>query len=426
MVNAFFLIILIALILRFVLSVVANILNLKALKLELPPALEGVYKPEEYRNSQEYVHTTMRFDSVTGTFALSLLLAFWFTGGFNSFDQLVRGWGYISIVNGLLYIGILLITYELLLLPFDVYATFVIEERFGFNRTAPRTFIMDRIKGLLLAALLGAPLLAGVLALFQYSDSYAWLYCFLGTSLFILIVQFVAPVWIMPLFNKFSPMPDNELKAAILKYANSVGYTINNVFVTDGSKRSSKSNAFFTGFGRNKRIALFDTLIEKHTTPELVAVLAHEIGHYKKRHVVQGMVLSILHMGIIFFLLSVFVGSPGLYQAFRMEQNSVYAGLLFFGLLYTPVEMFLSIAMQVLSRRNEYQADRFAAETIEQPHSLIEALRKLSATNLANLSPHPFYVFLNYSHPPLLQRLKAIQHYETQVFTTEQQTHPGI
>ena len=207
-------------------------------------------------------------------------------------------------------------------------------------------------------------------------------------------------------------MEPGELKDAIQDYARSVGYKVGNISVMDGSKRSTKTNAFFTGFGRTKRIALFDTLISKHTNQELVAVLAHEIGHYKKKHVLQGMVIGIAHTGLIFFLLSVLLGSPALYQAFYMEQSSVYAGLLFFGLLYTPVEMILSVALQILSRRNEYEADRFAAQTVAKPSSMVDALKKLSAENLSNLTPHPFYVFLNYSHPTLLQRIQAIQQYK--------------
>ena len=204
-------------------------------------------------------------------------------------------------------------------------------------------------------------------------------------------------------------MESGELKESIIRYTRSVNFPIKNVFVMDGSKRSSKSNAFFTGFGRNKRIALFDTLIAQHTVPEMVAVLAHEVGHYKKKHILQGTIIGILHTGVIFFLLSIFISSQGLYQAFYMTQQSIYAGLLFFGLLYTPIELVLSVLMQMISRRNEYEADRFAAETISEPSSLIDALKKLSATNLSNLTPHPFYVFLNYSHPPLLQRVQAMQ-----------------
>ncbi|MFC1945306.1 M48 family metallopeptidase [Chloroflexota bacterium] len=407
-INVFVIIIFVALILEFALELFGNLLNLKALKLELPKALEGIYEPEDYRKSQEYIRATTRFGLVGSSFALFLLLAFWFSGGFNWFDQVVRTWNLVPLVSGLLYIGILVFVNSLLALPFSIYGTFVIEGRFGFNRTTPRTFFLDRVKGLGLALLLGGTLLAGILALFQYAGSYAWLYCWAVVVIFSLAMQYIAPNWIMPLFNKFTPMESGELKESILRYVRSVNYPIKNIFVMDGSKRSSKSNAFFTGFGRNKRIALFDTLIAQHTVPEMVAVLAHEIGHYKKKHILQGTIVGILHTGVIFFLLSLFLGSTDLYQAFFMRQESIYAGLLFFGLLYTPIELVLSVVTQMFSRKNEYEADRFAAETMDDPYSLVDALKKLSATNLSNLTPHPFYVFLNYSHPPLLQRVQAI------------------
>ena len=406
--NPFFFIIFFALLLQYALSVTANLLNLKCLRFEPPEPLEGVYQRDEYRRSQEYTRTNTRFEFVTSTFSLLILLAFWFSGGFNYLDQIVRSWGFTPIVNGLLYIGVLLIGYSLLMLPFSIYSTFVIEGRFGFNRTIPRTFIFDQVKGLGLAVVIGAPLLASVLALFEYAGQYAWLYCWIAVTVFSLVLQYVAPTCIMPLFNKFTPLERGELKDAIINYARSVNFSIKNVFVMDGSKRSSKSNAFFTGFGRNKRIALFDTLIEKHTTPELVAILAHEIGHHKKKHILHGTIIGIIHVGVLFFLLSVFLNSPGLYDAFCMEQHSIYSGILFFGLLYTPLEMLFSIVIQVISRKNEYEADRFAVETIQQPQVLIDALKKLSAGNLSNLTPHGFYVFLNYSHPPLLQRIRAI------------------
>jgi len=410
--NSFFFIILFALLIEYAMGVAANLLNLKSLRPEPPPALEGMYQPEDYRKSQEYIRANTRFAFVTSTFSLVVLLAFWFAGGFNYLDQIVRTWGFVPILNGLFYLGILLIGYSLLTLPFSVYRTFVIEERFGFNKTTPRTFLGDRIKGLGLAALLGAALLSGILALFEYAGYHAWVYCWIAFTGFSLILQYVAPTWIMPLFNKFTPLEPGELKEAILNYGRSVDFPIKNVSVMDGSKRSSKSNAFFTGFGRNKRIALFDTLIEKHTVPELIAVLAHEIGHHKNKHVLQGTIINILHAGVLFFVLSIFLGSPGLYDAFYMEQQSIYSGILFFGLLYTPLEMVLSVIMHAISRRNEYQADRFAAETTQHPQHLIEALKKLYTSNLSNLMPHPFYVFLNYSHPPLLQRIRAILQYE--------------
>lgn len=410
--NPFFFIILFALLIEYAIGVVANLLNLKSLRSEPPPALEGVYQPEDYRKSQEYIRTNTRFAFVTSTFSLVVLLSFWFAGGFNYLDQIVRSWGFVPILNGLFYIGILLIGYSLITLPFSIYRTFVIEERFGFNRTTPRTFLVDRIKDLGLAALLGAALLSGILALFEYAGYHAWIYCWIAVTVFSLILQYVAPTWIMPLFNKFTQLEPGELKEAILNYARSVDFPIKNVFVMDGSKRSSKSNAFFTGFGRSKRIALFDTLIKNHTVPELIAVLAHEIGHHKKKHILQDTIINILHAGVLFFVLSIFLGSPGLYDAFYMEQQSIYSGILFFGLLYTPLEMVLSVIMHALSRKNEYEADRFAAETIQHPQHLIEALKKLHTGNLSNLMPHPFYVFLNYSHPPLLQRMRAILRYE--------------
>ena len=411
--NIYSYIILIALLLQFLLDNIADVLNLKTLKNEIPPDLAGVYKPDDYQKSQEYTRSLTRFGFVTSSFGLLIILLFWFTGGFNFLDQIVRSWDFGPIANGLCYIGILMIAYELLTLPFSVYVTFVIEERFGFNRTTPRIFIIDMLKGLALTVLLGGPLLAGILALFEYAGNYAWLYCWVAVTIFNMVIQFIAPIWIMPLFNKFTPMEPGELKDAIQNYARSTGYEVRNISVMDGSKRSTKANAFFTGFGRTKRIALFDTLISKHTIQELIAVLAHEIGHYKKKHVLWGILISIAHTGLIFYILSVLLGSSGLYQAFYMNHISIYAGILFFGLLYTPAEMVLSIALNMFSRRNEYEADRYAVQTTGESESLVEALKKLHSDNLSNLTPHPFYVFLNYSHPTLLQRVQAINLYKT-------------
>ena len=410
--NIFSYIIILALFFEFTLDIVADILNLKALRNEVPAELSGIYEPDKYQRSQEYTRTRTRFGFITGTFGLVIILVFWFTGGFNLLDQLVRSWGFGSIVDGLFYTGIIAVAYSLVTLPFSIYSTFVIEERFEFNRTTPRTFVMDRLKGLLLLVVLGGPILAGILALFEYAGGFAWLYCWIGVTVYSLVMQYITPVWIMPLFNKFTPMEEGELHEAIESYADAAGYKVGSIMVMDGSKRSSKANAFFTGFGRTKRIAIFDTLISKHTVPELVAVLAHEVGHHKKKHIIQGTVISIAHSGLVFFLLSVLLGSTGLYEAFYMEQASVYTGLIFFGMLYTPVEMALSLALHQLSRRNEYQADRFAVETIDEPSSLADSLKKLSAENLSNLTPHPFYVFLNYSHPTLLQRVEAIRQYK--------------
>jgi len=407
MLNAFSLIIVVAMAVDYLLDLAANLLNLRALALDVPRALDGIYKREDYRRSQEYTRAATGFGFVSSTFSLVVVLAFWFSGGFKFLDGVVRNWGLPLIPTGMIYVAILLGAYGLLTLPFGIYHTFVVEQRFGFNRTTPRLFVADRLKGLGLALILGAPLLAGVLFLFEYGGAFAWLYAWAAVTAFLLIVQYVAPMWILPLFNKFTPMPDGELKTAILEYARANDFPVSKLFVVDSSRRSTRANAYFTGIGRSKRIALFDTLVQQHTTRELVGVLAHEIGHYKKKHVIQGTVISIVHTGFLFFLLSVFLTSPGLYAAFGV-QASVYTGLLFFSLLYTPVEMLLSIVMNMVSRHNEKQADRFAALTTSDPSTLANALKRLSANNLTNLTPHPFYVFLNYSHPPLLERVQSI------------------
>lgn len=408
MINVFFIVIMAALLLNLFLGLTADILNVKAAKQEVPSPLAGIYQPEEYRKSQEYLRFHTRFSLISQSVSLLLILAVWLTGTFNLLDQVIRGWGFIPLVNGLIFAGILAIAYEIVELPLSVYATFVIEQHFGFNKTSPRTFIMDQLKGAAIALPLGGLLLAAVLALFQYAGNFAWLYAFGIVILVSIMFSYISPTWIMPLFNKFTPMPEGELREAIIKYTKSVNFSLTNIFIINSSKRSTKSNAFFTGFGNHKRIALFDTLISQHTVPEIVAIIGHEVGHYKKRHVIQGLVISILNMLLVFFLLSIFLNSPGLFQAFRMQQSSIYAGLLFFGLLYTPLELILGIGMQMLSRRNEYEADRFAANTVPQPESMITSLKKLASHNLSNLTPHPFYVFLNYSHPPLLKRINAI------------------
>jgi len=396
--------------LDYILNLVADGLNLKHLRNILPKAFEGVYEPERYRKSQEYLKVNTQFGWVISTFNLSVMLIFWFAEGFPMLDKWVRSFELDPILTGLIYIAVLMLLKSVLALPFNAYATFVIEERFGFNRTTWSTYLADLFKGLALAILLGTPLLAGILAFFQYAGSNAWLYCWIGMTVYMLVVQFVAPTWIMPLFNKFTPLEDGELKSAILSYAASINFPLENVYQMDGSRRSAKSNAFFTGFGKHKRIVLFDTLIKQHPTRELLAILAHEMGHYKKKHIPQALILAILQTGLMLFLLSKFITYQGLFDAFYMPQQSVYAGMLFFAMLYTPIDFLVGILMQILSRKNEIVADQFAALTTGDPGSMVDALKKLSVHNLSNLTPHPFYVFLNYSHPPVLKR---IQHLST-------------
>ncbi|MGD2272774.1 MAG: M48 family metallopeptidase [Desulfobacterales bacterium] len=407
--NVIGLIILIAIFFDLAVNALADFFNLKMLRKDLPESFRDTYDPQRYRRSQEYLRVNTRFGWVTSALNIALILIFWFGKGFPMSDQWVRSLNQGPVVTGLLYIGILMFVMTILSLPFSIYATFVIEERFGFNKTTWPTFIKDKLKGLILAVVLGGPLLAAVLAFFIYAGPNAWWICWLAVTCYTLVVQFIAPTWIMPLFNKFTPLEEGHLREAILSYARSIKFPLENIFVMDGSRRSSKSNAFFTGFGRHKRIVLFDTLIARHSVSELVAVLAHEMGHFKKKHVLAMIVMGVLQTGIMFFLLSVFISYQGLFDAFYMDRPSVYAGLIFFALLFSPLNFFVGLFVQMLSRRNEFQADRFSVETAKDGSSMVSALKKLSAHNLSNLHPHPFYVFLNYSHPPVLERIKAIK-----------------
>lgn len=402
-------IILFFMLLDLVIGFAADMLNLRRVDTRLPDTFKGWYPADQYEKSQNYLRVNTRFGWIVTSFDFVVLLIFWFGGGFAWLDRWVRGMGLSDLINGLIYIGVLLAIKSLLGAPFGIYATFVIEERFGFNKTTWKTYLKDRIKGLILALLLGVPLLAAILAFFQYAGSNAWWYCWLATVGFMLVVQFIAPTWIMPLFNRFDPLPEGELRQAILDYAKSIHFKLDNIFVMDGSKRSSKSNAFFTGFGKNRRIVLFDTLIENQSVDQLVAVLAHEMGHYKEKHILKNLGIGIMQSGVMFYVLSLFISYPGLFKAFYVQDISVYAGLIFFGMMYAPLDGLMGIALGALSRRHEYAADRFAVQTSGKGNAMIEALKQLSVHNLSNLQPHPFYVFLNYSHPPVLKRIEAIE-----------------
>jgi STE24 endopeptidase len=406
--NAYAAIIAVALVAEYAVDRVADARNLRALREEPPPGFETVYEPDTYRRSQRYTRERTRLGRVSQSVDLAALLAFWGVGGVGWLAGSVSGIAGGPVTQGLVFVAVLGAARGLIDLPFVVYGTFVVEARYGFNRTTVRTLLADMVKGLLLAIVLGGPALAAVIAFFAYGGDLAWVYAWAVLVAFSVALEFVVPTWIMPLFNRFTPLEDGELRAAISAYAASVEFPVRSVMVMDGSRRSTKANAFFTGFGRNKRIALFDTLIAQHGTRELVAVIAHEVGHYKKRHVLQGLVLSVVHTGVLLFLLSQFLTREGLFDAFGVTEPSVYAGLVFFGLLLTPVEAMLSVGLQALSRRHERQADAFAAETTGNPEAMVTALVTLARSTLTNLTPDPFYVLLHYSHPPLVQRVAAL------------------
>jgi len=392
----------------------ADLLNLGRLTPELPNEFSDVYDNDKYARSQHYLKVNTRFGFITSSIDLIILLGFWFGGGFGILDNFVRTLGQNTIVSGLLFTGILVFLKFLISLPFSLYSTFVIEEKFGFNKTSPRLFFIDLVKTILLSTFLGGIFLSLVLVFFEFSGPLAWLYCWIASIVFIMAVQYIVPTWIMPLFNKFTPLQNSPLKEAILDYALSIDFSLSNIFVMDGSKRSAKSNAFFTGFGKNKRIVLFDTLINQQSIEELVSILAHEMGHFKKKHIIKKLIFTVGQTGVIFFLISLFISHEGLFKAFFVDNVSIYAGLIFFGLLFSPIDLFLSLIIQISSRRDEYEADRFAAITTKDYHPLISALKKLSVHNLSNLTPHPFYVFLNYSHPPVLERIRALKNLKIQ------------
>lgn len=407
------LLIVIALFLLWKLDFIATLLTLRNLQPALPKEFADVWDEEKYAKSLAYERAGSQFSIVSSITSLMALLAFWFAGGFGAIDEWVRSFELGNISTGVLYLGVVFIASTLLSLPFDVYHTFVLEEKFGFNKTTPGTFVSDQIKGLVLAALLGIPLIALILWLFN-SVPNAWVYAWLATTAFSLLIQFLAPTFILPLFNKFTPMEDGELKLAIEAMAAKCDFPLAGLFVIDGSKRSTKSNAYFTGFGKTKKIALYDTLIESQSTDELVGVLAHEIGHFKKKHIIQRIVLSVIQMALVFFLLGV-VTSPDssfartLFEAFKVEQISVYVGLVIFFILFKPVSRLISIGMSLLSRKHEFEADHYAATVQGTPIHLAMALKKLSRNNLSNLTPHPLEVFLHHSHPPVLQRIEALE-----------------
>ena len=407
--NIYAVIILSAFMIEFILSRTASVLNLRYINETLPDEFKNYYDKERYKKSQEYTREKTRFSQIAETFDLLVLLGFWFSGGFNWLDMFLRQLELSDIITGILYIGIIGAAKFIIDLPFNIYSTFVIEEKYGFNKTTWKTFLLDIMKGMMLSIILGVPLLAGILAVFQYLGDSAWLVGWAVVTVFTLIIQYIAPRWIMPLFNKFTPLEKGVLYDRIKNYFDSVDYSVSGVYVMDGSRRSQKSNAFFTGFGKNKRIALFDTLIDQHSDDEMLSILAHEVGHYKKKHILKSTLISIVHTGFVFFLLSIFLSHTGLFDAFYMEHMSVYAGLLFFGMLYAPIELFLSLMLNMLSRKHEYEADRFAVKTRQDRESMVKALKKLTVHNLSNLKPHPFYVFLYYSHPPVLERIKMIR-----------------
>jgi len=405
--NPWFWLALLASIGLYKLELLATLLNLSALKPEIPEKLRDSVTPEDHERSQEYARVSARFGIIQDSISLAIFLTFWWGGGFAWVDGLVASWGLSPIASGLSLFVLLIAAQGLISLPFDIYDTFVIEAGFGFNKMTIGTFIKDRIKGIFLGAILGLPLLALLLWLFAHVPLAA-LYGWLILTAFSLIMSFLAPRLILPLFYKFSPLNDASLRQAIIDMAKRLNFPVTDVSMVDGSRRSTKANAFFTGFGKTKRIALFDTLLNNHTQEEILAVLAHEIGHSQRKHVPKQLALSLATTGLMFGLLHFALQDPRLNAAFGIMHPSVAWSMIFFSILYQPLSMVLGLLSSVLSRKFEFEADAYAREAMGGPRPLGDALMKISRDHLSNPTPHPFYVFLHYSHPPVLQRLAAL------------------
>jgi STE24 endopeptidase len=405
-------IIVVALFALWKLEFAATLLNIKAFPSQVPDELADVMDANKLDQARDYLRVNARFGIVQSAFSLCVLLGFWFAGGFGWLDGLARHLATTELTAGLVFLSALFLGQSLLSLPFSVYETFVIEEKFGFNRSTPATFLMDRLKGLLLAVIIGLPLAAAVLWIFQ-NVSHAWLWAWAVVTALQLLLTWLAPSLIMPLFNKFTPMPDGELKQEIEALGTRCGFPLDGVFVMDGSKRSTKANAFFTGFGKRKKIALFDTLIDKSSTPELLGVLAHEIGHFRRGHIKQRLAAGIIQTAVIFYLLGLATNRDGrfarlLFDAFGVKDISPAVGLVLFSILLEPVSKLLGVILHAWSRRHEFEADAYAAEVTGDGAPLASALKKMTADHLSHPSPGKLRVWLDYSHPPLLERLRAL------------------
>ena len=402
-----FYIIIAILIINFIVDKIIDSLNAKHFYDELPEQLKDVYNDEEYKRSQHYKATNQRFSNVSSLFSLVITLAFFFLDGFEFVDTLARKVSDHTIAIALVFFGIIMIASDILTTPFAYYKTFVIEEKFGFNKTSKKTFVLDKIKGWLMMIIIGGGMLALIVWFYELTGSQFWLYAWGIVTLFSIFMNMFYSRLIVPLFNKQTPLEEGELRQKISDYAQDVGFNLSKIFVIDGSKRSTKANAYFSGFGSEKRVTLYDTLINDLEDDEIVAVLAHEVGHYKKKHIIYNLISSILLTGFTLFILSLLISNPLLSEALGVNIPSFHIGLIAFGLLYSPISEITGLLMNIMSRKFEYQADNYAKNTYAAA-PLISSLKKLSKNSLSNLTPHPAYVFMHYSHPTLLQRIKNL------------------
>ena len=409
--NLYYYIIIFAIIIEYLLSSISSILDIKNITPTIPSDFKKAYDQEKYILSQDYLKARTSFSLFSSSFSLILIMIVIHSDIFGLLDQFVRGQSDSYILQGLLFIGIIYFFQDIVSLPFSIYHTFVIEERFGFNKTTLNLFIIDKIKGYAIFIVLGSIVIIPILYFFHVYGDIGWLIAWSILTAFMIAVQPLFVHVIAPMFNKFTPLEEGELRSAIEKYTAKVNFPLARIDIMDGSKRSAHSNAYFTGFGKSRRIAIFDTLVEKHSTNEIVSVVAHEVGHYKLKHVLQGTILGIIETGIMLFAFNLIMNDISLFQVFGVSQLSVHAGIVFFSMLYAPVSMFTSIVTTAISRKNEYEADKYSYDTTNNREALVSMLIGLSANNLSHLTPHPLKVFLSYSHPPVVDRIKAVNQY---------------
>lgn len=393
---------------EFILATVMNYLNAKRFKDPIPKDLSDVYNTEEYAKSQDYKLTNYKFGIFTSIFSLTLILLFLFFGGFAWVDNIAQSQSENIIIQALIFFGFIMIGSDILNIPFSYYQTFIIEEKFGFNKTSKATFFVDKLKQWAMTVVVGGGILSLVIWFFQWAGTNFWLYTWALVAVFTLFMNLFYSKLIVPLFNKQEPLEAGSLKEKIENYAAQVGFDLQNIFVINGSKRSTKANAYFSGFGKEKRVTLYDTLINDLEEEEIVAVLAHEIGHYKKKHIIFNLATSILLTGLMLLILSLFINNPEVSLAIGVNRPSFHAALIGFGILYSPISEITGLLMNVFSRKFEYQADDYAKHTYAAL-PLVTSLKKLSKNSLSNLTPHPAYVFMHYSHPPLIDRIRNLK-----------------
>ena len=409
--NLYYLIIVTAIIVEYLLSSVSSFLDIKNITPIIPQDFKKAYDEKKYVRSQEYLKARTRFGLFSSTFSLCLILIVIHSDIFGVLDQYVRIQTENYILQGLMFVGLIYIFQDIISLPFSLYNTFVIEQKFGFNKTTLGLFIIDKIKGYAIFIVLGSVVITPLLYFFHLYSEIGWLIAWIILTVFMIGIQPLFVHVIAPMFNKFIPLEEGELREEIEKYTGKVDFPLARIDIMDGSKRSAHSNAYFTGFGKSRRIAIFDTLVEKHSTKEIVSVVAHEVGHYKLKHVLQGTILGIIETGIMLFAFNLIMNDISLFHVFGANQLSVHAGIVFFSMLYAPVSMLTSIITTAISRKNEFEADKYSLDTTNDGQALISMLIGLSANNLSHLTPHPMKVFLSYSHPPVTDRIKAVNQY---------------